>query len=61
MGSLLRTQRRRKFASHTLTTPAAALRTNERWAVDSFSNSTIDGRSVRVASDLEVWNPCTSS
>jgi putative transposase len=56
MGLLVRTKRRRKFASHLRTIPAVATRTNERWTMDFVSDTTIDGRSIRVLTVVDTYS-----
>jgi putative transposase len=50
------TKRRRKHASHLRTRPVPAQRTNERWAMDFVSDSTVDGRSLRVLTVIDTYS-----
>lgn len=55
-GLMVRTKRRRKLASHMRTPPVPAQRVNERWAMDFVSDSTIDGRSLRVFTVIDTYS-----
>lgn len=55
LGLMVRTKRRRKFATHHRTVPPPATKANERWSADFVSDSLTDGRHFRVFTLVDTF------